>query len=257
MAIPSGRLYMVCAHFAQQGRFAQHVIRLVIVVALFQAALATVQAGIVGSIGDKSHGLLGLGGANALGFLITLAVVLVAASDKPLSRSVWLVIVGTLGIVSAQSRAAIITLPFALMLAYRDRLKRPLLALAIVAILVASGYVVAVAFERSQMSVSRDLSPEVLVANQLESPDRGGGRLIPLLQLPGQFGASPLAWMAGLGPGQYGSAYRQIPSMLRYAYSVANSEWTVIWGEYGLIGLACPRGHLDSTTAYLHAAQGR
>ena len=141
--------------------------------------------------------------------------------------------------IAAQARAAILAAPFALIVAYRARLRRPLAALAVAAIVVASGFIVVAAFERSHMSVSRDLSPEFLVANQLESPDRGGGRLIPLQRLPGLFGATPLGWVAGLGPGQYGSAFRQIPSMLAYAYSVANSEWTVIWGEYGLTGLLC------------------
>ena len=62
---------------------------------------------------------------------------------------------------------------------------------------------------------------------------------MPLLRLSALFGASPVAWTTGLGPGQYGSAFQQIPWMRSFAYSVANSEWTVIWGEYGLVGLLC------------------
>jgi O-Antigen ligase len=229
--------YMVCAHYGRQGHFARDVIRVVVGVGLLQAAVAIMQAGIARSIGDSSYGLLGPGGANALGFLILLATVLVATNDNAMSKSVWLVIVSVMGIISAQARAAIIALPFVLILAYRGRLKRPLAALVVTVIVVSSVVMVAVAFQKSGMNASRDLSPQRLVAAQLQSPNGGGGRLVPALRLPGLFGASPLGWIAGLGPGQYGSAFRQIPWMLHYSYQIANSEWTVIWGEYGLIGL--------------------
>ena len=86
-----GILYLLCAHYARQDGFARRVIRMVIGIALLQAALAIVQAGLARSIGDSAYGLLGPGGANALGFIILLAIVLVAASDKPLSSAAWLV----------------------------------------------------------------------------------------------------------------------------------------------------------------------
>jgi len=232
-------LYLACAHFARQGRFARDVIALVAGIGLLQAAVAIVQAGMVGSIGDNSVGLLGHGGANVLGFLSLLAVVLVAASRMPLSKSVWLIVAGILGAISAQARMAILTSPFALILVYRGYLKRPRVVLAVAVTLIACALIATVAFAESHMTVSRDLSPLRLVALQLRSPELGGGRLVPLVRLPGVFGASPLDWLAGLGPGQYGSAFRQIPSMLTFRYQVANSEWTVIWGEYGLIGLLC------------------
>jgi len=234
-------LYLVCAHHSRQDRFARDVIRLVVVIGLFQAAVAVVQAGMARSIGDTSVGLLGYGGAIGLGFLSLLAAVLVAASDKPESKSVWLVILGLLGPIAAQARMAIFTSPFALMLVYRGRLlKGPRVVLATVLIVVACATVLVVATDRADLVVSsRNLSPQYLIAAQLQTPDRGGGRLVPLLRLPSLFGTSPLGWLAGLGPGQYGSAFRQIPFMIHYHYQVGNSEWTVICGEYGLIGLLC------------------
>jgi hypothetical protein len=232
-------LYVVSAQHGRERGFARSLIRIVVAVGLLQAAVAIAQAFNARSIGDGSFGLLGQGGANALGFLILLTVVLVAADGGSLSRSVWPIALGIAGIVASSARAAIIVLPFALILAYRGRLRRPAAALALVAIVTASGYVVVLAFERSQMNVRQDLSPARLVVAQLDTPNHGGGRLLPLLRLPTLFGTSPLVWATGLGPGQYGSAFRQIPSMRNFSYSIANSEWVVILGEYGLVGVLC------------------
>jgi O-antigen ligase len=111
--------------------------------------------------------------------------------------------------------------------------------LALVAVLAASALVVVVAFQTSHTDVFHEMSPVYIVRAQLQNPDRGGGRLLPLEKLPGFFGSSPVAWTIGLGPGRYGSAWHQIPFLRKYAYSVANSDWTVISGEYGLVGLLC------------------
>jgi O-Antigen ligase len=232
-------LCMVCAHYALEERFAVRVLQIIIGVGMLQAGVAILQAGFHRSIGDSSYGLLGPGGANALGFIVLLAMVLVAADDRPLSRSIWLVIAGAAGIVAAQSRAAILVMPFALMVTYRRRLKRPVAVLVAAVIVLAVGSAVVVAFEVSHMPVTRDLSPLHLVAVQLQSPDTGGGRLVPLRHLPHMFGGSVFSWAGGLGPSQYGSAFRPIKWMAHYSYQIANSEWTVIVGEYGLVGLIC------------------
>ena len=232
-------LYMASARYGRERGFARNLIGVVVTVGLLQAAVAIVQAVVARSIGDTSFGLLGPGGANILGFLILLAVVLLVAGSTPISRSVWPIILGILGIIAAQARGALFTLPFAFVLAYRERLTRRVAVLGLVAVLAASGLVVVVAFQTSHMDVFHEMSPAYIVRAQLQNPDRGGGRLLPLEKLPGIFGSSPVAWTIGLGPGRYGSAWHQIWFMRKYATSVANSEWTVISGEYGLVGLLC------------------
>jgi hypothetical protein len=232
-------LFLLCADHARRPGFARSVINVIVAVALLNAAVAIVQAVLIGSIRLGASGLMAYGGANALGFIILLAIVLVASRGGSTAQTAWLVILGLFGMIAAQSRAAIITAPVALVLPYRRRLGRPAVVLSVVVVVVAAAVVLSVALSRSNMTVSRDLWPGRLIAAQMQSPDRGGGRLLPLFQLPTMFAASPLSWIGGLGPGQYGSAFHQIPWLLHYTYQVANSEWTVIWGEYGILGLLC------------------
>jgi hypothetical protein len=229
--------FFACAQFAQEAAFARLVIRLIVVIALIQAAVAVLQAAMTGGIGDQSFGLLGYGGANFLGFIILFAVVLVGVRRPTGLRELLLVGLGSLGVLAAQSRAGIITLPVVLLIVFRRWFNKPVAAVAVVMAVILAVGLVAFAFNESSMTVSGDLSPLKLIEAQFQSPDRGGGRMLPLLQLPDVFGSSPAAWAAGLGPGQYGSAYHQIPSMLQYQYQVANSAWTIIAGEYGLLGL--------------------
>ena len=94
-------LYMASAQYGRERGFARNVIRVVVTVGLLQAAVAIAQAVVARSIGDTSFGLLGPGGANVLGFVILLAVVLLVAGSTPISRSVWPIILGILGIIAA------------------------------------------------------------------------------------------------------------------------------------------------------------
>lgn len=241
-------LYLASARYGGERRYSRWLVGVVIGVGLVQSVVAVAQALQAGAIGDTSFGLLGLGGANALGYLALMATALIVAGEgRPLARFAG-VALGLVAIVCSAARSVLFIAPIGLLLTQSGRLRKPFRIVLLLGLVAAAAVFTASAFSTTTVSAWARLSPSVLWQAQYD-PD-GGGRLLYVLRLPRVLGSDPLLWAAGLGPGQYTSAEGMkgpAPALLKVrvkkvhssGFAFPDSEWTTVMGEYGVLGLVC------------------
>src|SRR5665647_872401 len=241
-------LYLASARYGGERRYARWLVGVVIGVCILQSVVAVAQALQAGRVGDTSFGLLGPGGANALGYLVLMGTALIVAGEgRPLARFAG-VALGLVAIVCSASRAVLFIAPIGLLLTQSGRLRKPMRIVLVVGLAAAAAGFTLIAFGPSTTGAWARLSPSVLL--QAQSDPDGGGRLIYVKGLPTVLGSDLLLWAAGLGPGQYTSVTAQKdppPALLKVrvkkvhssGFAYPDSELTTVMGEYGVLGLVC------------------
>lgn len=242
-------LYLVSARYAEDPRLRRRLIRWVVALAALHAVAAIGQwLSSPGKI-DSAFGLLGAGGANALGLLALIAACLIVASER-MSAARWVLIAALCaGMVASSARAAMIATFPALVVAMRNRLVRVrsfvlVGLLAAVTILSVSHY-----YRVSGRDIREDLAPSYLLHAQYV-PEQGG-RMLYLAAVPGMLQASRWGWVLGVGPGGF-TSYVGVNARSKTLLAVAppstlsesglgnaDSEWVAVLGEYGIVGLGC------------------
>jgi O-Antigen ligase len=242
-------LYPIASEFAGREKTLRLILRVIVALTLFGSAIAIWQAFAGRAIGDRAFGFLSPGGANILGFLSLLGAIILLSAPKPSSR--YLVAAGVMlaAIVASAARAALIVTPLVILLTLRGRSAKVARVVALLAVLVTGGYLVAAVFWASGLSPSTSLSPGRLVSAQDNA--NFGGRLLYARALPELFQGDPVNWLVGLGPGQYVSvvgvqreahsymAARPASITSGTGYASADNEWVAIVGEYGVAGILC------------------
>lgn len=240
-------LYPVVATYVSHAASRRWVVRIILWNAVGQAVLALFQwAANRGNI-DAAYGLLGPGGANALGFVLLSGVVFIAAEER-LTAARWVEAIGiTIGIVAASARAAMFGIPVAVAIAVRRRLARLRVVTLVIVVVGAALLAVGYYYQNSTRSIAYDLSPSSIL--EAQTVPTQGGRLIYAFALPGVLSRQPFGWALGVGPGgftSYVGVNDRSPAYLDVApFNSASStgraspdnEWVAVLGEYGLLGL--------------------
>ncbi len=224
-------------------------LRIVKIVVVAQAVLAMVQWLARPWHVDGAFGLLGPGGANALGYLFVIVACLEIPTLGRRRVAEWAALTALVaGTVVAAARGAMAVLVPAVAAASRAvRRARMAGAVAILAgVLVAS---VTAYYAASGRDIGIDLAPSSLIRAQGISEQ--GGRMLYVALLPAVLNGTPGGWVYGVGPGGFTSyvgmnartalLVRTAPRSADSQTGLGNadSEWVAVLAEYGIAGVLC------------------